>query len=57
MTIAENLIKFIENEKIEKKINRDNFATLIFKIQDGKVMRMEGEYAINAEDIKIGGTD
>ena len=56
MTIAENLKKFIENEKIENKINRDNYVTIIFKIQDGKVVRMEGQWAINAEDVKVGGS-
>jgi len=57
MTIAENLIKFIENEKIERRINRDNFTTLIFKVQDGKIVRLEGDWAINAEDVKIGGSE
>lgn len=56
MSIAENLIEFIKKEKIENRINRDNHATLVFKIQDGKVVRMEGQWGINAEDVKKGGS-
>lgn len=57
MTIAENLKEFIEIEKVKRKINRDNFATLIFKIKDGKVVRVDGDWGLNAEDVKVGGTE
>lgn len=57
MSIADNLKEFIEIKKIESKINDDNYCTLIFKVQDGKIMRFEKQFAINAEDVKIGGSE
>ncbi|MHB8276381.1 MAG: hypothetical protein ACYDIA_01840 [Candidatus Humimicrobiaceae bacterium] len=52
MTIAENLKNYID--AIEDEINRNNFCTLIFKIKDGQVIRMEKELSINLDEIKIG---
>lgn len=48
--IVQNLIKFIK--AIEEDINRDKFCTIIFKIQDGKVLRYEKTYSINLSEIR-----
>ena len=55
MTIAENLKKYID--MMQDEINRNDYCSLTFKIQDGKFVRLEKNLAINVEDIKIEITD
>ena len=55
MTIAENLKKYID--MMQDEINRNDYCSFTFKIQDGKFVRLEKNLAINVEDIKIEITD
>ena len=50
MTIAENLKKYIDI--MQDEINRNDYCSLTFKIQDGKFVRLEKNLAINVEDIE-----
>lgn len=50
-TISEKLIEYIK--AIKEDINRDKYCTLIFKIQDGEVIRYEKTHSINLDEIKI----
>ncbi|MDD5013808.1 MAG: hypothetical protein PHW73_01735 [Atribacterota bacterium] len=51
-TVTDNLVKFIE--AITEDINRDRFATLIFKVRDGKILRFEKTYSINSDELEVG---
>jgi len=55
MTIAENLKYYID--QMEDEINRNDYCSLTFKIQNGKFVRLEKNLAINIEDLKIEITD
>ena len=49
--ISEQLKKFIDT--IKDDINKNKFCTLIFKIQDGEVIRYEKTHSINLDELKI----
>ena len=51
MTITEQLHKVID--ELEVDINRDKFATLIFKIKDNKFIRFEKQFSVNLDELKV----
>lgn len=57
MSITEQLHRYIEDEKVKKKINSSSYATLTFKVKDGKVIRFEITDSINLDELGIEITD
>ena len=51
ITITEQLHKVID--ELEADINRDKFATLIFKIKDNKFIRFEKQFSVNLDELKV----
>ena len=49
-SIADQLHEYIE--AVKEDINRDGFATLIFKVKDGKVLRYEKIHSVNLDEIE-----
>ena len=49
-SIADQLHDYIE--AVKEDITRDSYATLIFKVKDGKVLRYEKIHSVNLDEIK-----
>jgi len=55
MTITEQLHKVIN--ELEEEINKDKFATLIFRIKNGEIDKFEKNYSIKIKEVGIEITD
>ena len=49
-SIADQLHDYIE--AVREDINRDGYATLIFKVKDGKVLRYEKNHSVNLDELE-----